>query len=860
MFPAFRTFHRGAAILGVATLALLGVQPLAQAAPPPVAQATTGTVQDASDAEPDLAPVCGTPAKGHATCYAMRATDQPARMRLSASEVPAGLGPQDIQSAYSLPADGGAGQTIAIVDAYDNPNAEADLAVYRAQYGLPPCTTANGCFRKVDQRGGTNYPLPSNAWAGEIALDLDMVSAAAPNADILLVETDNDGLENLAAGVDEAVALGAKYVSNSYGRTGDDPTDLATYGSSYDHPGVAVVAASGDNKYGVSFPATLPSVTAVGGTTLTADPASARGWSETVWARDSYGPGSGCASHQTKPDFQQDTGCAGRSVADVSAVADNVAVYLTYGSQGTGWQRYGGTSVATPVIASVYALAGPPRPGTSPNSYPYAAHGGGLNDITTGSNGTCSVAYLCNAATGYDGPTGLGTPAGLAAFRSGPHGTLSGTVKDAATGKPVAHATVGSGLDVATTDAQGAYTLDLPAGAVDALTVKAFGYTTTTPVTLDIADGQTLTRDFRLSPIPRERVHGTVKDGSGHGWPLYARLAVSGSPEAPVWTDPVTGAYEMSLPKGSDYTLNVTAALPGYESLARPVTVHNKAVTANVALTADPDTATAIGYRLERADRAEAFESTATAPQGWSVVNAAGTDNGWEFDDPTQRGNSTGGDGAFAVVESDNGPIGPHQDSQLISPAYDLSAAQSAQLTFKTAYLANPTQQHMTVDASTDDGATWENVWTGPKVSDSAQHLTVPVSLRQFAGHNAVRLRFHFVANWGYFWALDDVNVQTRVLVATPGGLTVGTVRDGTSGAGLVGATVSDTADPDESTLTTATPEDPAVRDGFYTVFSAKPGPHVLQVTASGYAELRRRTTVRPDRVRRMDLALEPDA
>ncbi|MDQ1073586.1 hypothetical protein QFZ32_009114 [Streptomyces canus] len=860
MFPAFRTFHRGAAILGVATLALLGVQPLAQAAPPPVAQATTGTVQDASDAEPDLAPVCGTPAKGHATCYAMRATDQPARMRLSASEVPAGLGPQDIQSAYSLPADGGAGQTIAIVDAYDNPNAEADLAVYRAQYGLPPCTTANGCFRKVDQRGGTNYPLPSNAWAGEIALDLDMVSAAAPNADILLVETDNDGLENLAAGVDEAVALGAKYVSNSYGRTGDDPTDLATYGSSYDHPGVAVVAASGDNKYGVSFPATLPSVTAVGGTTLTADPASARGWSETVWARDSYGPGSGCASHQTKPDFQQDTGCAGRSVADVSAVADNVAVYLTYGSQGTGWQRYGGTSVATPVIASVYALAGPPRPGTSPNSYPYAAHGGGLNDITTGSNGTCSVAYLCNAGTGYDGPTGLGTPAGLAAFRSGPHGTLSGTVKDAATGKPVAHATVGSGLDVATTDAQGAYTLDLPAGAVDALTVKAFGYTTTTPVTLDIADGQTLTRDFRLSPIPRERVHGTVKDGSGHGWPLYARLAVSGSPEAPVWTDPVTGAYEMSLPKGSDYTLNVTAALPGYESLARPVTVHNKAVTANVALTADPDTATAIGYRLERADRAEAFESTVTAPHGWSVVNAAGTDNGWEFDDPTQRGNSTGGDGAFAVVESDNGPIGPHQDSQLISPAYDLSAAQSAQLTFKTAYLANPTQQHMTVDASTDDGATWENVWTGPKVSDSAQHLTVPVSLRQFAGHNAVRLRFHFVANWGYFWALDDVNVQTRVLVATPGGLTVGTVRDGTSGAGLVGATVSDTADPDESTLTTATPEDPAVRDGFYTVFSAKPGPHVLQVTASGYAELRRRTTVRPDRVRRMDLALTPDA
>ncbi|MER5697999.1 carboxypeptidase regulatory-like domain-containing protein [Streptomyces mirabilis] len=859
-FPAFRIFHRGAAILGVAALALLGVQPLAHAAPPTIAQATTSTAQDASDAESDLAPVCGTPAKGHAACYAMRTTDQSARMRLSSSEVPAGLGPQDIQSAYSLPAGGGAGQTIAIVDAYDDPNAEADLAVYRSQYGLPPCTSANGCFKKVDQRGGTDYPPSNDAWVGEIALDLDMVSAAAPGADILLVETDNDGLENLAAGVDEAVALGAKYVSNSYGRSGDFPTDLATYGSSYDHPGVAVVAASGDNKYGVSFPATLPSVTAVGGTTLTADPTSARGWSETVWTRGSYGPGSGCASNQTKPDFQQDTGCTGRSVADVSAVADNVAVYLTYGSQGIGWQRYGGTSVATPVIASLYALAGPPRPGTSPNSYPYAADGVGLNDITTGSNGTCSVAYLCNAGTGYDGPTGLGTPAGLAAFRSGPHGTLSGTVKDSVTGKPVAHATVGSGLDIATTDTQGAYTLDLPAGTVKDLTVKAFGYTTATPVTLDISDGQTLTRDFGLSAIPRERVHGTVKDGSGHGWPLYARLAVSGSPEAPVWTDPVTGAYEMNLPKGGDYTLNVTAALPGYEPVARKVTVGDKSITAHVALTADPDAATAVGYRLELADRGEPFDSTATAPQGWSVVNAAGTNNGWEFDDPTQRGNATGGNGSFAVVESDNGSIGPHQDSQLVSPEYDLSAAQSAELTFKTAYLYNPNQQHMTVDASTDDGATWENVWTGPKVSDSAQRLTAHVPLRQFAGHKAVRLRFHFVADWGYFWSLDDVNVQTRVLVPAPGGLTVGTVRDATSSAGVVGATVSDTASPDETALTTATPEDPAVGDGFYTLFSANPGPHTLRVTASGYVVLTRATTVHRDRVSRKNLALRPDA
>ncbi|GGJ64696.1 carboxypeptidase regulatory-like domain-containing protein [Streptomyces brasiliensis] len=859
-FAAFRSFRRGAAILGVTALAFLGVQPAAHAAPFTSAPATAAAPQGSSDAVPDLAPVCGTPAKGHAACFAMRAKNEPTSLRLNAAEVPAGLGPQDIQSAYNLPPDGGAGQTIAIVDAYDNPNTEADLAVYRSQYGLPPCTTANGCFKKVDQRGGTNYPLSSDGWAGEIALDVDMVSAAAPAAHILLVETDNDDLHNLGAGVDRAVAMGAKYVSNSYGRIGDSSDDLVTYGAPYDHPGVAVVAASGDNKYGVSFPATLPTVTAVGGTNLTPDPTSARGWSETVWSRDNYGPGSGCALNQTKPAFQHDTGCAGRSVADVSAVADNVAVYQTFGSKGVGWQRYGGTSASSPLIASVYALAGPPRPGTSPVSYPYATNGAGLNDITTGSNGTCSAAYLCTAGPGYDGPTGLGTPAGLAAFRSGPHGTLTGTVKDAATGKPVAHATVGSGLDVATTDMNGSYTLDLPAGTVKDLTVKAFGYTTSTPVSFDITDGQALTRDFALSPIPRERVHGTITDGSGHGWPLYAKLTVNGSPEAPVWTNPVNGAYEMWLPEGSDYTLNVTASQPGYEPLARKVTVQTTPVAANVAMTADPDAATAVGYRLDLTDHKETFDSTTAAPQGWSVANAADTNNGWEFDDPIQRGNTTGGSGSFAVVESDSFPIGPHQDSELYSPAYDLSTAQSAELTFKTSYIYNPNQQHMTVDASTDDGATWVNVWSGPKTSDSEQKLTVRASLRQFAGHSSVRLRFHFVANWGYYWAIDDVDVQGRSLTPTPGGLIVGTVRDAGTGAGVVGATVTDGADPAGTTVTTATPDDPVVGDGFYSLFSAGAGRHTLRITAPGYRDLTRTTELAPDRVTRENVALEPAA
>ncbi|WP_234436158.1 carboxypeptidase regulatory-like domain-containing protein [Streptomyces sp. NRRL S-813] len=861
-----RALRRGAAVLGLTALALLGVQPAAQAETPadpgPTATTTTsaptrldtlsGTSGESASDEPatDLEPLCGTPAKGRARCFAMRATDEDPVRPLTATQTPAGLGPQDIQSAYSLPSDGGTGQTIAIIDAYDNPNAEADLAVYRSQYGLPPCTTDNGCFKKVDQRGGTNYPTVSEGWTGEIALDLDMVSAAAPNAKILLVETDNAGFENLGAGVDLAVSMGAKYVSNSYGRSGDFATDAETWGSHYDHPGVAVVAASGDNGYGVAFPATLSTVTSVGGTNLVADPDSLRGWSETVWKRNFYGPGSGCAANQPKPDFQKDTGCAGRSVADVSAVADNLAVYDSFGTGGLGWMRYGGTSASTPLIAAVYAVAGSPRPATYPNAYPYRSQGAGLNDVTTGSNGTCDAAYLCTAGPGYDGPTGLGTPSGLAAFRSGPSGTLSGVVTDAKTGKPVAGATVGSGADVATTLTDGSYSLNLPAGTVDGLTVTMFGYATTEPISVDITEGQTLAHDFNLQPLPRVHVRGTVKDGSGQGWPLYAKLSVKGSPEAPTWSDPATGEYDVLLPENADYSLDVTAALPGYEEATRKVTVGGGAVTADVSLTADADAGTAVGYTRQLTDHTEHFDTTTAAPTGWTVTNADGTSNGWEFDDPIQRGNYTGGSGAFAVAESDNGPIGPHQDSFLTTPVYDLSDAQSAELTFRTAYLNNIRNQQMTVDASADGGATWENIWAGPDVSGGEQKLTVQVPLRKYAGESSLKLRFHFVANWGYYWAIDDVNVQARTMLPADGALTVGTVRDADTGKGVVGATVADASAPDTTAaLTAATPDDPAIGDGFYTLFLPAPGRHTLTVGASGYDTVTRTVVTRADRV-----------
>jgi subtilase family serine protease len=341
---------------------------------------------------------------------------------LATSSYQFGYTPQNLSSAYKWDDPTGStwssnGRTIAIVDAYDNPSAESDLAVYRSQFNLPPCTSANGCFRKINQRGGTTPPTGNVGWGQEIALDLDMASAVCPSCKIVLVEADSNSLANLGAAVNQAAAQGATAISNSYGA--GEFLGETSYESYYNHPGTAVTVSSGDSGYGVEFPAASRYVVAVGGTSLTTS-GTARGWSESAWS----GAGSGCSSQVAKPSWQTDSGCARRTVADVSAVADpstGVAVYDSYGSSGgNNWYVFGGTSVAAPVIAAVYGLAGVPA--SYPASYAYA-HSSSFFDVTSGSNGNCAKgkrnagsAYLCTARTGYDGPTGLGTPNGTSGF------------------------------------------------------------------------------------------------------------------------------------------------------------------------------------------------------------------------------------------------------------------------------------------------------------------------------------------------------------------------------------------------------------------------------------------------------------
>ncbi len=384
-------------------------------------------------AAPDYRPACAAARPGQMSCLALIRTARRgvlarpagglrrgagARLAGHAGPTADGYGPASLQSAYRLPsATAGGGETVAIVDAFDDPSAASDLAAYRAAWGLPRCDA--GCFTKVNQDGKAS-PLPRTArlsgWPTEESLDLDMVSAICPNCHILLVEASNARAASLGAAVNTAVSMGAKYVSNSYGAP-ESAADRALDSKYYRHPGVAVTASAGDNGYGLSYPAASRYVTSVGGTSLR-QASGPRGWTERAWGNTGQGAGTGagCSADDAKPAWQADTGCAMRTENDVAADANpntGVAVYDSYDQHG--WLEAGGTSAAAPIVAAVFALAGPPAAGSYPSSYPYA-HASSLFDVTSGADGSCAGSYLCTAKTGYDGPTGLGSPDGTAAF------------------------------------------------------------------------------------------------------------------------------------------------------------------------------------------------------------------------------------------------------------------------------------------------------------------------------------------------------------------------------------------------------------------------------------------------------------
>jgi hypothetical protein len=440
-------------LTGISRLALgvfLGLTPSCalddgSAADPSVADGTAG--DDGGDISSQS--VCN---GGAHHCLAQIRTFGAERSRapraVSPLAVPAGYGPADLQSAYGIDPNKLATTTpplVAITDAFGYPNLEADLAVYRQTYGLPACTTANGCLKIVNQQGQTTNlppaPPANDDWTVETALDVDMVSAACPRCRILVVQATDDtsnqrGVGGLEIAQNTAVSLGATVISDSWGSTeeaGATPAqDRASADTTYyNHPGVAIFVASGDNGYDESiqtappppaagFPATSRYTIAVGGTRLVKASGTTRGWTETAWGvkvtqgqvnPDAGAGGSGCSLSTPKPAYQSASPCAFKATSDIAAVGDpatGVAVYNTNGTN-TGWSIVGGTSAAAPFVAAIFAATGN---GNQTSGQFVADNVGKLFDVTGGTNGTCPTGQglLCTATTGWDGPTGFGTP------------------------------------------------------------------------------------------------------------------------------------------------------------------------------------------------------------------------------------------------------------------------------------------------------------------------------------------------------------------------------------------------------------------------------------------------------------------
>ena len=491
---------------------------------------------------------CPVPASpGQAQCMAIARTGLPSRLGVQAAAAAvSGYSPANLQSAYALStasATGGTSngvpETIAVVDAYDDPNAAADLAVYRAQWGLPACNTATdaGCVTKVNQDNQVS-PLPpappasAGDWTWEESADLDAVSAICPNCRILLFEANSAGVADLGQ-AELSAQLDTNFITNSWGSPeffGETSDDGLYFGT----PGKAIVFAAGDSGYGTAWPASSQFVTAVGGTTLTQASTAARGWTETAWS----GTGSGCSTAEPKPSWQtaddsSPNGCLNRTANDVAAVANpstGVAAYdsnaSASGSRAAGWGVAGGTSVAASLVTSVYALAGTPQTGTFPASYPYqSGHTADLLAVTSGSDGSCETnrSYLCTAQAGYNGPAGLGTPSGTAAFVSSASGDL---------------VTV---TDPGSQDYQASTAVSLPLDATDSVSGSALTWTATgLPAGLIINSGTGTISGTLSSSTGTSHVTVTASDGAGSGSAAFTiavlpslRTGYAAAPAAP---------------------------------------------------------------------------------------------------------------------------------------------------------------------------------------------------------------------------------------------------------------------------------------------------------------------------------------
>ncbi|MEV1285872.1 S8 family serine peptidase [Micromonospora sp. NPDC049679] len=513
---------------------------------------------------------------------------------------------------------------------------------------------------------------------------------------------------------------------------------------------------------------------------------------------------------------------------------------------GGGYAAFNGTSMATPHISGAVALlwsAAPSLRGDVPGTEAL------LDDTAVDADSTG-----CGGTTDDNNNFGEGRLDAFGAVSAAPRGAVgrvTGTVTVADGGAPLAGVTVSTGTRTVVTGPDGRYALTLPAGE-HPLSITAYGYVGQT-ATVTVTEGAATTRDFALAAAPMVTVTGRITDGSGHGWPLYARIEVTGRPGAPVFTDPATGRYSLTVPGNASYRFTTTARYPGYRTVTTDVAVGGDAKTVDVAVPVEP-ACTAIGYAASYGPPvlSESFDDPRT-PTGWSVVNRTPS-GGWVFDDPGTRGNLTGGSGGFAIVDSDALGSGNTQDTDLVTPSLDLSGSTAPYLRFNSDWRAVGVSDTADIDVSTDGGANWTNVWhqtasrRGPVVEE--------IPLAPAAGAANARVRFRFKGTFAWWWQLDNVQLANRDCAPVPGGLVVGTTTDKNTGTALNGVAVSSVDRPTERGITAPTPDDPHLGDGFYWLFSSLTGEHAFTATKPPYQSVTTNVTVVADAARSAEFVL----
>jgi subtilisin family serine protease len=531
------------------------------------------------------------------------------------------------------------------------------------------------------------------------------------------------------------------------------------------------------------------------------------------------------------------------------AIKPNIAapgVNVRSSVPGGGYANFSGTSMAAPHVSGTVALlwsAAPSLKGDIAGTR--ALLDQGATDVdATACGGTAAKNNIFGEGRLNAFQTVFNAPRGGA-------GRVIGIVTDAANGSPIAGATVTAETFSVQTGNDGRYSLQLTAGD-HVVTASKYGFLAQS-ANVTVIEGGATTQNFALAAAPVVTLSGRVTDGSGHGWPLYARIDIAGRPGGPVFTNPATGRYAVQIAGGASYRLTTKVMYAGYKTVVEDVVIGSTNVVHDIAVLVDP-VCVAAGYTVGFSAPllSEAFSSTST-PAGWSVVNRTAF-GGWGFTDPGGRGNLTGGSDGFAMVDSDFLGIGNHEDTDLITPTLDLSATAAPVLRFNSDWRALGNGDSADVDASTDGGATWTTLWhqtanrRGPRVEE--------ISLAPVAGNANVTVRFRFQGTWAWWWEVDNVTVVNRTCTPIPGGLVVGFTTDQNTGAALNGVAVSSVDAPADKGVSAPTPDDPNVPDGFFSLFSTLTGPHPFTATKAPYLATTKTVNVVGDDTVRSDFAL----